>query len=168
MSLELQIIRVSDFIRVDPSGHFDLAASKAALALVAGACQKRGINQALLDLRALRPGPTPVFSPADLSELVNTFSEVGFTRQHHLAILYHSDPHKRARLFAFLSTIHGWNVRAFGDFEGALAWLSGSQDAGDGLKPTAVEKTIPVRFRTQQAAVTAKPDREKRCLKKSK
>jgi hypothetical protein len=36
MPLELHIIRATDFVRVDPHGDFDLAASKAALALLAG------------------------------------------------------------------------------------------------------------------------------------
>jgi hypothetical protein len=132
MPLELQIIRASEFVRLGAQGHFDLAASKAALAVLAGACRKRGISQALLDLRALRPGPKPVFSTADLIELVKTFREVGFTRQQRLAILYQSDPHKRARLFAFLSTLHGWSVQAFGDFEKAIFWLArGTQPSAD-------------------------------------
>jgi hypothetical protein len=129
MPLELQIIRAAEFIRIGAEGHFDLAASKAALAEMASACRKRDINQALLDLRDLRPGPTPLYTPADLVELVNTFPEVGFTHQHRLAILYQSDPHKRARLFAFVSTLHGWSVQAFGDFEDALLWLSRGQES---------------------------------------
>lgn len=151
MPLELHIIRATEFVRVDPHGDFDLAASKAALALLAGACRKRGINQALVDLRALRPGPKPVFTPADLVELVNTFREVGLTHQQRLAILYHSDPHKRARLFAFLSTIHGWNVRAFGDFEEALLWLSSSQETPSKPKRSPAEKQIPIRVGNREA-----------------
>jgi len=151
MPLELHIIRATDFVQVDPQGHFDLAASKAALALLAGACRKRGINQALVDLRALQPGPKPVFTPADLVELVNTFREVGFTHQERLAILYHSDPYKRARLFAFLSTIRGWNVRAFGDFEEALLWLSSSQETPSKPKRSPAEKQIPIRVGNQEA-----------------
>jgi hypothetical protein len=127
MPQELQIIRASEFIRFNAHGHFDLAASKVALAEVARACRKRGIAHAMMDLRALHPGPKPVFSPADLAELVNSFRAVGFTRQERLAILYGSDPHRRARLFAFLSTMHGYAVRAFGDFESALLWLSSGQ-----------------------------------------
>jgi len=45
MSLELQIIRLQEFVRLGPSGKFDLRASKAALALLAAACLKRGIHQ---------------------------------------------------------------------------------------------------------------------------
>jgi|ERR1035438_9320342 hypothetical protein len=152
MPLELHIIRATDFVKVDPHGHFDLASSKAALALLVGACQKREINQALMDLRALHPGPKPVFTPADLVELVNTFREVGFTHQERLAILYHSDPHKRARLFAFLSTIRGWNVRAFGDFEEALLWLSSSQETPGKPKRSPAGKQIPIRVGTREAS----------------
>src|SRR3974377_2593958 len=112
MPLDLSVIRPTDFIRMDPQGHFDLPASKAALALLAGACRKRGIDQALMDLRALHPGAEPVFTPTDLAELVNTFTEVGFTQKQYLAILYLSDPHKRARLFAFLREMQGCNMRA--------------------------------------------------------
>jgi hypothetical protein len=151
MPLELHIIRATDFVQVDPQGHFDLASSKAALALLAGACRKRGINQALVDLRALQPGPKPVFTPADLVELVNTFREVGFTHEERLAILYHSDPYKRARLFAFLSTIRGWNVRAFGDFEEALLWLSSGQEPPGKPKRSPAEKQIPIQVGHQKA-----------------
>ena len=54
MPLELHIIRASEFIRISAHGHFDLAASKAALAELVRGCRKRGINQAMVDLRALR------------------------------------------------------------------------------------------------------------------
>src|SRR6516164_7916236 len=127
MSLRVEIIRAAEFVRVGAEGKFDLAASKAALSTVAAACRKRGVEDAVLDLRALQPGPKPVFTTSDLVELVNTFPEVGFTKRLRLAILYRSDPHKRARLFAFVSTLHGWSVQAFGDFEHALHWLSSSQ-----------------------------------------
>jgi hypothetical protein len=146
MSLELHIIRASDFVRIGAQGHFDLAASKEALADLAMACRKRGIDHAMMDLRALHPGPKPVFTPADLAELVSTFPAAGFTQQQRLAILYSSDPHRRARLFAFLSTMHGWNVKAFGDFEEALVWLSSSQEPPPTAPRSRGQKLIPVRF----------------------
>lgn len=157
MPLELQIIRATEFIRVGAHGQFDLAASKAALAKLAGACRKRGIQQAMLDLRALHPGPKPVFSPADLVELVNTFPEVGFTHRLRLAILYHSDPHKRARLFAFLSTIRGWRVRAFGDFEQALHWLSSGQETPSQPGRSCAAKTIPIRVWNRELTAPTRP-----------
>jgi hypothetical protein len=125
--MELQIIRAHEFVRLGPSGRIDLQASKEILAELAAACRKRGINQALLDLRALHVGPKPVFSPNDLAVLVNTFREIGFTHRERLAVLYRSDPHRRARLFSFIATLHGWNVRAFDGFEEAVTWLSGAE-----------------------------------------
>ena len=159
MPVELQIIHASEFIRLGAHGHFDLAASKAALAELVGACRKRGINQALMDLRALHPGPKPVFSPADLIALVNTFREIGFTHQQRLAILYGSDPHHRARLFAFLSTVRGWSVRAFANFEEALLWLSSAPETAAQLSRSPAGKRIPVRNLRQEANPPAAPVR---------
>ena len=125
--MELQIIRAQEFIRLGPRGRIDLEASKEILAKLAAVCWKRGINQALLDLRALHVGPKPVFSPNDLLVLVNTFREIGFTHRERLAVLYSADPHHRARMFSFIATLHGWNVRAFDGFEEAVTWLSGAE-----------------------------------------
>lgn len=129
MPPELQIIRAREFIRLGARGHFDLSASRKALAELARALQKRGIRAALLDLRSLRPGRVPAFSLSDLAALVQTFRQLGFNEGHHLAVLYSSDPHRRARLFAFLGKMHGWNVGAFDNFEHALVWLAGEEMA---------------------------------------
>jgi hypothetical protein len=145
MPLELQIIRAAEFVRLGAQGHFDLSASKVALVKIAHACRKRGVDRALMDLRELQPGPTPVFSPADLVTLVNSFRRVGLSRQQRLAILYKTDPHRRARLFALISTLRGWSVRAFDNFEKAIAWLSsGVGDEEYHLRPPG-EKAIAVR-----------------------
>jgi hypothetical protein len=145
MPMELQIIRAREFIRVGAHGRFDLKASKAVLAQLARACCKRGINQALLDLRALHPGPTPVFSPNDLVTLVNTFREVGFTQKQRLAVLYSSDPHHRARLFAFIAKLRGWKVQAFDNFEEAITWFSSGEESKVETELTAAAQKIPVR-----------------------
>ena len=134
MPLALQIIRASEFIRVGAHGRFDVAASKSALAELARACRKRGIDQALLDLRALKPGPVPVFKPTDLVTLVSTFHDIGFTKEHRLAVLYSTDPHRRARLFAFISRMKGWHVGAFQSYEEALAWLAANEPADRGSR----------------------------------
>lgn len=154
MPLELHIIRAHEFIQLGPHGHFDLAASKVALTQLARACRKRSIDQALVDLRALHPGRTPVFSRTDLAELVSTFREVGFSHRQRLAILYHSDPHHRARLFAFLSTMHGWHVKAFGDFEEAFLWLSSGATPAVKRARSSGEKLIPVRTAGTGASAT--------------
>jgi hypothetical protein len=147
MPMELQIIRAHEFVRLGAHGRIDLKASKEILAELAAACRKRGINQALLDLRALHVGPKPVFSPNDLAVLVNTFREIGFTHRERLAVLYTADPHRRARLFSFIATLHGWTVRAFDGFEEALTWLSGADPGHPEVEAdsTTRAKRVPVR-----------------------
>jgi hypothetical protein len=131
MPLDLQIIRASEFVRMGAEGLFDLQASREALAELAAACCKRGVDRALMDLRKIHPGPKPVFTPNDLAVLINTFREMGFTKQQRLAVLYAEDPHHRARDFAFMSRLRGWHVCAFDDFEAAVAWLSGDEEAAE-------------------------------------
>jgi hypothetical protein len=147
MPLELQVIKASDFIRLGSEGHFDLAVSKVVLAELVAACRKRGIHRAMLDLRALHPGPTPVFSPTDLAQLVNTFREMGFTRDQKLAVLYGDDPHHRAKMFAFISTLRGWHVAAFGSFEEAMIWLSDDEPAPAEAQPLPAEQPVPLKVR---------------------
>jgi hypothetical protein len=156
MPMELQIIRAQEFIRLGAKGHFDLKASKGVLAQLAGACCKRGINQALLDLRAVQPGPKPVFSPNDLVMLVNTFHEVGFTHKQRLAVLYGSDPHHRARLFAFIAKLRGWKVQAFDDFEQAYYWLSPAEEPPVETEFTSRAKKVAVR-QLKDVMAAAKP-----------
>ena len=145
MPQEIQIIRAAEFIRLGAEGHFDPAASQLALAKLIRACRKRGIGQALMDLRELQPGPKPVFTVDDLVELVNTFRDIGFTRNQRLAVLYETDPHHRARLFAAISEGRGWKVEAFGNFEDALLWLSSGPHIRQRPRQPAGAKTIPVR-----------------------
>jgi hypothetical protein len=150
MPLDLQIIRTSEFIRLGAKGRVDVKASREMLAELARACRKRGVNRALLDARALRPGPRPAFSIQDLARLVSAFHEIGFRKEQRLAVLYSSDPHHRARLFAFLSNLHGWQVRAFGDFEEAIVWLweTEAHDKPDQLEPV---EEVPVKMRRSTA-----------------
>jgi len=157
MPMELQIIRAQEFIRLGAKGHFNLKASKDVLAQLAAACCKRGINQALLDLRALHPAPKPIFSPNNLVTLVNTFHEVGFTHKQRLAVLYSSDPHHRARLFAFIAKLRGWKVRAFDSFEEAVTWLSAMNEPHVETELTPTAKEVPVRRLKDVLAAKAAP-----------
>ena len=148
MPIELQIIRAQEFIRVSAEGHFDLEASQAVLKQLATACRKRGIHQALLDVRALQPGAKPVFSPKDLVALVETFDQVGFKREDRVAVLYGSDPHHRASLFSFAATVHGWQVQAFNNFERAIYWLAAAEpESATAPEPqtSSRPKRVPVR-----------------------
>jgi hypothetical protein len=140
MPVELQVIRVNEFIRFDAHAHLDFAASKRALQDLANACNKRGIDSALLDLRSLPVPPKPLFTPTELAALVRTFSEAGFSRQQRLAILYHLDVYGGIRNFAFISRLRRLRVQAFTDFEAALQWLSEDQPG----QPESREGEVPI------------------------
>jgi hypothetical protein len=73
-------------------------------------------------------------------------------------VLYGSDPHHRARLFAFIAKLRGWSVQAFDNFEEAVTWLSG---AGSDPSETETEyhpgvKEVPVRT-LQSLGAAARP-----------
>ena len=150
MPTELQIIRASEFVRMDPHGHLNLDTSRQALQVLAVACRLRGIDRAMLDLRALPIPAKKLFTTAELAALVGTFREAGFTRQHRLAVLYQRDPHGGARMFAFIAMLRGWQVRAFAEFEQAFAWLSEVKEK----RPTLRGQSVPIRFKNQDARPT--------------
>jgi hypothetical protein len=124
MPLELQVIRANEFVRLDADEHLDFEASVKALQSLAKACRKRGLDSALLDLRAVPVPAKPVFSTKEIAALVLSFRDAGFSREQRLAVLYHQDAHGGIRDFAFISRMGGLQVQAFHDFEQALEWLS--------------------------------------------
>lgn len=138
MPVELQVIRASEFIRLDPSSQLDFEASRDALRHLAQACHTRGVDSALLDLRKLPVPPKPHFTPAELAALVTAFRDAGFSRQQRLAIMYRKDIHGGVRNFAFISRMRGMNVQAFNDFEEALNWLSATGEDEDEREETPV------------------------------
>jgi hypothetical protein len=126
--IDMQVIRASEFVCVDPDQHLDFEASKNALQALAQACRKRGLDRALVDLRKLPMLPKPRFTPTELAALVMTFREAGFSRQQRLAVLYQEDLHGGIRAFALIGRMRGLQVQAFTQFEEALNWLSAGQD----------------------------------------
>ena len=140
MPVELQIIRASEFVRLDPHDLLDFEESKEALQMLAHACRKRKLDCALLDLRTVPVPDRPRFTPTQLAALVQTFREAGFDKPQRLAVLYQSDPHGGARAFAFISRIQGWQVRAFADFEEAVLWLSQGSETHEDEAPVRIKK----------------------------
>ena len=116
MPVDLHVIRAKEFICLDADEQLDFEASKEALRMLAKACEKRGVERALLDLRPLPIPETPRFTPSQLAELLQTFHEAGFSERHRLAVLYRVDPHGRARMFAFIGKIRGFQVQTFEQF----------------------------------------------------
>jgi len=144
MPVEIQVIRASEFVRVDPDDNLDFGASKKALEVLALACRKRGLDRAVIDLRKWPVLRKPRFTTKELAALVSTFREAGLPRRQRLAVLYRHDVYGGVRTFAFFSRMRGLDVQAFTDFEGAMQWLSEGQESavesgGDGA-PVAITR----------------------------
>jgi hypothetical protein len=129
MPIELNLIRASEFIRLDADEHIDFEASKRTLQDLAAACWKRGIGRAILDIRNLPVPDKPIFTHSELAALAGAFREAGFTRHQRLAILYKQDVYGGVRNFAFFSKLRGMQVQAFDDFETAFYWLTEERPA---------------------------------------
>jgi hypothetical protein len=123
MPIELQIIRASDFVRLDADEQLNFEESKKVLQDLARACRKRGLDHAMLDLRELPVPDKPRFTDAELAAAVNAFREAGFSSRQRLAILYRQDVYGKLRNFTLFSRMRGLNVQAFHEFEEAMQWL---------------------------------------------
>jgi hypothetical protein len=154
MPIELQVIRASEFVRLDADEHLDFEATRQALQSLAHACWKRGVGSAVMDLRGLPVLAKPHFTATQLAALVGTFRDAGFSRQQRLAILYRHDIHGGIRDFAFFSRLRGMQVHAFSEFEAAMQWLAEAAqspivqpEAGATIpigKPSTKAKRLPV------------------------
>lgn len=150
MPIELQFIQVSDFMRFGADEHFDFEASRLALGELARACRKGGICQAILDLRGVKLVRRPVFTFAQVTSLLYTFYEGGFSTEPRVAVLCTDDPNLRVSWFAFIGRIHGWNVAAFDNFDEALLWLAGGR-ADDFNIHGDVHGSVPIKLKRRPA-----------------
>lgn len=123
MAVELQVIRVNEFICLDADEHRDFEASKKALQGLAHACLKRGLDRALLDLRGLPILPKPHFNKKEVAALVGAFRDAGFSHKQRLAVLYEHDVYGIIQDFTSLSRKYGLRVESFLDHEKAMSWL---------------------------------------------
>ena len=139
--MELHLIRFREFGRLDAHGHLDMAESHAVLSRLAQTCRKRGVERSLLDGRDIQTELTP----DEIATLVRDLAEMGFTRNQRLALLHKGDPHRRAALFALIAKLRGWKIRAFGDFEEAVDWLSSGPDSR--ARPHTGVQEVPLRTR---------------------
>lgn len=129
MSVELQVIRASEFICLDADEHQNFEASKKSLQGLAQACLKRGLDCALLDLRGLPVLSKPHFNKKEVAALVGAFCDAGFSHKQRLAVLYEHDVYGIIRDFTSLSKTRGLQVESFLDHEKAMSWLSGHQES---------------------------------------
>ena len=153
MSVELQVIRAHEFIRLNTQKYLDLAASKDALKTLAQACCKRGLDCALVDLRPLPLQARPHFNTEELAALVGAFREGGFTRKQRLALVYRHDVHGGIRSFAFIGRMRGLQVHAFSEYDEAMEWLAGESAPRDAIR----ERGAPVPVKQPQADILRLP-----------
>ena len=124
MPVHLHIIRASEFVCVDADQHLDFEASKELLHALVLACQKRGLDRAMMDIREVPVLDKPYFTVAEIAALAGVFRTAGFARHQRLAILYKVDVHGGIRNFTFFTKLRGLQVQAFNKFEDAMFWLS--------------------------------------------
>src|SRR6476646_9988143 len=126
MGYNVHVVKSSDFVRLDARGRLDLAESRRVLSEVARECVRRGIDQALLDVRDLYTD----LKLADVYSLARAFQEMGFRRTDRLAVLHRYNSAEKAEFFALSAVDRGWDVRAFDNFEDAIEWFGSPRSAG--------------------------------------
>jgi hypothetical protein len=125
MSFEIHTVSIRDFLRTDVSGVIDFEASKAILTEIVLSCRERSISRVLMDAREAVPLD---IGASDIYSLVMHLISLGFGRGHRIAVLdAPKDEIDRAKLFEQCAHEQGLNIASFREFEGALAWLSGTR-----------------------------------------
>jgi hypothetical protein len=126
MAYNLQVVKTSDFVRMDGKGNLDLVESRRALERIAKTCIERGASCALLDVRKVHSD----LKYEDLYTLITAFNAMGFRKDHRLAILHRYSGGEKADFFALCASTRGWNVRAFDNYEEAIEWFETEQSVG--------------------------------------
>jgi hypothetical protein len=161
MPAELQVIRASEFVCLDPNEHMDFEASKNELQKLAKACRKRGLHRALLDLRGLPILPRPHFNTKEVASLVGAFRDGGFTQKQRLAVLYEHDVYGIIRNFTLFSREQGLQVEAFLEYEKAMNWLYGRlEDTAEWRRASHVPITKPKTKKNPAKPARAKTSRK--------
>jgi hypothetical protein len=128
METRYKMIQGRDFIRFNALGITDLEQSKKALlelALMAGLSQDCEI---LMDVREAYGG----FKEKDVQELVLELGKHHQLFHSKIAILTRDDEQfHKAILAEILSTIDGYKVQAFTEFEQAINWLNSTETIED-------------------------------------
>jgi hypothetical protein len=127
MPCKLQIVKTSDFLRLNPQGQLDLKQSHDVLAGLAKACIDHSVDCALLDVRDMKSS----LKLQDLHALAKAFQEMGFREHHRLAVLHCYNDRERAELFAMFAADRGSNVRTFEEYEEAIEWFTTTETVAD-------------------------------------
>jgi hypothetical protein len=119
MSLRLQVIHASEFIRTTPQGTLDLAATKQILRSVALAAQDMEKYHILIDAR---DATSAHLSTTDLWELAAELEHLDNFRMRRTALLVPGTG-EGAEFFKLCAENRGFSVNVFKDYEEAINWL---------------------------------------------
>ena len=120
MPTNVAIVHTSDFIRATADGRLDLDLSRKLLVGVVSATQSAGEHNVLIDTRAAAPTR---LSRTDLWKLGVAAGTKPALARGRVALLVPVDKQDDAEFFESVARLEGANVRAFSDFESAIAWL---------------------------------------------
>ncbi len=128
MPPNVRIIICPEFIRHDAAGTFDAEATRACLSGIAAECDRAGVRDALLDVRAVTDPP----SISELFWVAEELGSLGFSPRLRLAVVFTDIGGGRAAFFSHAAHNRGFNVREFTDFEAAFNWLSSARPVPSG------------------------------------
>jgi hypothetical protein len=121
MAYDVRVIPVKQFLRTDISGEIDLRASREVLKELLAACAQNDVYHVLIDSREASSHSSTV----DVWTLANDLDSLGMKVEHRVAILNRpKDEFDRAAFLEVCATNHGYQLRAFRDFETAFTWLT--------------------------------------------
>ena len=125
MPTNVKIIHARDFIRATPGGVLDLQTSERLLLDIAEASSQLPGVDLLLDTR----NSMTLLSTSDLWELAQKVSSAGAKSLRRTAVLCPAERFDHARFFSMCAERHGFEIRAFLDYEHAMEWLVESDRA---------------------------------------
>lgn len=114
----LQITDQGDYIRLEYSGEFSIAACKHCIDEMVAACERWSRSQVLLDCRRIQ-GPMPTFDRFQVA-VYGASSREQITK---LALLRAAGPRPLDNLVEDVAVNRGLNLKAFTDESAAVAWL---------------------------------------------
>ena len=115
----IKISHEKDLIKTIVTGVLDLAVSKQALLGIATEVEQSGEDRILIDIREVETMPSVV----DFFELGESLASYPTLRRSKIALLTSMSEVKNAEFFENVAVNRGFRLKAFTNFEEAIAWL---------------------------------------------
>jgi hypothetical protein len=122
MPTSLTIVHPEDFIRATQTGAVDIDASRELLREIVSRLKATGVHHVLIDMRQTTPGIH--LTKSELFEVGVAFGTQPVLARGRIALLVRLDAGTDAEFFESVARVHGTNVRAFSEFEPAIAWVA--------------------------------------------